>query len=295
MDTLTEQQRKVGEKWSKEIRPERTRFWQSDQIRRHINRGLGVESPRTTAGFHYQLSKLGQFDRAVSVGCGTATKEIGLLSSGVVGHFDCYELSEARIRVAQQLAKDKGVPERISFHQTDAFSQELSGHFDLVYWNSALHHMMDVEIALSWSADRLRIGGVFAMSDFVGPTGFQWTDVHLHYVNSYRSRLPDHMFRNHKRPSRPFPRAIVRVDREKLWAKDPSEAADSGRILETLPEVFPNVQVWRTGGAIYHTALNDVLTNIEEGSEWIEEALALDDFMREIGTSLHAIALARKG
>jgi len=296
--TLTSEQAKIGDKWSRQARGVRTRWWQSNRIKRHINRELaGIDNVGTSAGFNELLRQTGKvFDRAISVGCGIASKEAVLLRMGLVSRFDCYELSEARIRTARERSERLGLQERFSFHLEDAFKKPLPSDYDLVYWNNSLHHMMDVSRAIQWSRDRLRLGGYFAMDDFVGPTGFQWDDVHLHYVNSFRARLPDRMFIDPTRPPRRYPRIVRRPDPQRLWAKDPSEAADCGRILPLLREAFPGVRVVPTGGAIYHTALNNIIANFDEDgdADLIDEALYLDDFLRKLGRSNYAVALAGK-
>ena len=216
------------------------------------------------------------------------TKEMALLVSGCVQRFDCYEFSKNRIERAKKTAAKYGVAERMSFHRADAF--ESKKRYDLVYWNNALHHMMDVRRAVEWSSARLVGGGCFAMDDYVGPTGFQWDDLHLHYANAFRERLSDDFFA--RVGEKPIARILRRRDPKKLWARDPSEAADSGNIMSAVREYFQDAEIVYTGGAIYHTALNGILQNIDEDSEVLDEALALDDFMIRIGYSNYAVAIS---
>lgn len=70
-------------------------------IRRHVNRlvaGLELDSP--SEGIQWLSSKeVGSATarRGVSVGAGMGTKEMHLVSAGVVAHFDLFELSGERI------------------------------------------------------------------------------------------------------------------------------------------------------------------------------------------------------
>jgi SAM-dependent methyltransferase len=289
-DDLSDIQKVVGAKWSAENRPKRSRFWESDRIKRHISKKIcGSEHMSMQTAFHRLLAARKPFKRALSIGCGEGGKEISLLRAGVVERFTCYEVADYRAAKAREIALLNGLADRFEVRVEDAFKKEHE-EFDLVYWNAALHHMMDTPFAVRWSCDRLRPGGMFAMFDFVGPTAFQWSDIHLHYVNAFRSRLPDEFFFNSKR--RPVPRIVERVDKDRLWRKDPSEAADSGRILDAVRSVFSNVNIIPTGGAIYHTATNDILAYIPDESPFIGELLALDDFMIEMGVTMHAVALA---
>ncbi|MBQ4132231.1 MAG: methyltransferase domain-containing protein [Desulfovibrionaceae bacterium] len=125
------------------------------------------------------------YSRGISVACGTGRKEMLLLESGLVEHFDCWELSETAITAGKEEAKKRGLEERISFHYGDVFSKDVSsGKFDLVYWDNAMHHMFDTGQAMRWSRDALADSGVFYMYDYVGPTRFQWRDEQMEIVKN---------------------------------------------------------------------------------------------------------------
>jgi SAM-dependent methyltransferase len=295
--SFTAEQAAVGERWSAVPTRRRYRWWHSDRIKRHVNRRVaGLDEARLHAGFHRLLKAKGPFGRAISVGSGFGSKEIALLSAGIVEAFDCYEFSASRIEAGEASAKKLGLEGRIAFHRADAFAGVTGETFDLVYWNNSLHHMMDAEKAIRWSHERLQSGGCFAMDDFVGPTGFQWDPVHLRYVNEFLATLPDRVFANARQPAAPFSRRVKAPNIGRLWAKDPSEAADSGRILPSLKAIFPSAEIILTGGAIYHTALKNVIENIDEVNDrdMLEKSLSLDDQLIKLGFSNYAVALARK-
>jgi SAM-dependent methyltransferase len=146
--------------WSTAKTIPRTRWWMHPAILRHINAlvcGRPVDGP--WAGLEQRMRELspqGSFARGVSIGCGSASKELRLLRQGIVHHFDLFELSQERIAIGKAAAVRHGVADRVRFHVGDAFSLDLDDQYDLVYWNNALHHMFDVERALQWSRDRLR-------------------------------------------------------------------------------------------------------------------------------------------
>ncbi len=99
------------------------------------------------------------FVHGVSTGCGEGAKEIDLLKSGVVQRFDLYEISKTRIDKCLSLADKFGVADRINIRQVNAFDEPVTARYDLVYWNNALHHMLDVSKAIQWSFDCLQVGG----------------------------------------------------------------------------------------------------------------------------------------
>jgi SAM-dependent methyltransferase len=221
-----------------------------------------------------------------AVGCGAGYKEASLLTSGLVQEFFLYEISGERVQQGKAFAKSRGIEHRMHFVQEDAFVS-CRDHFDLVYWNNALHHMMDVPAAISWSRDRLAPDGVFAMDDYVGASRFQWSDYSLHVATRFREALSADQLGNN--PSR-----VARPSLEKLIEMDPSEAADSERTVPALRSTFTNLQYFPTGGAIYHPALNDVLTNIEEESEALSLALLLDEVLARQGETHYGVAIAKR-
>ena len=77
---------------------------------------------------------------------------------------------------------------------------------------------------------------------------------------------------------------------------DPSEAADSERIIQSVKKYFPNAEITLTGGVIYHHALNDILQNFdEEKDKWVLNLfMIIDDLCTDLGETHYATALAIK-
>lgn len=252
-------------------RPARTRWWESRMIHRHVNRLVaGVELDSSSEGIQFLLRKrIGSttLRRGVSVGAGIGAKEMRLVAAGVVSRFDLFELSQVRIARGREAASRMGLTDRVRFHHADAFSFFEGASVDLVYWDMALHHMLDVDFAVGWSRQVLHAGGYFCMSDFVGPARFQWSDDSLELVARVRSSLPRRYLLDPYRPSGFQPTEIRRHDPQILAREDPSEAADSDRILEVVSRHFPDAQITKVGGVVYHLALRDIIHNFDEGND----------------------------
>jgi SAM-dependent methyltransferase len=281
------------------IAPTRTRWWEDATTARHINRILldePLDGPH--AAFHERIARFFETParRAISVGCGIGSKEWDLIQRGVVEHFDLFEISEASIAHGRKCAEQLGIADRVAYHSDDVFSATLSDDYDLVYWNNSLHHMLDVDRAIAWSKDRLREGGLLAIDDFVGPTRFQWTDENLRWANLLRASLSERHLRHPTTPDALVARELHRPSADYVASLDPSEAADSERILDAIVRTFPNAEIIRTGGALYHLALNDIFCNFStaEDLELLQSILLLDQALAESGTTHYAVAFARK-
>lgn len=106
------------------------RWWQSDYIIRHINhRVCGEAIPGLSAGAYRLLAEMGPLRTAVSIGCGEGDKEMQLLQSGIVQHFDLYELSTDRVERGRAKLARSGLAERATFHVADGISTA-TGPFD---------------------------------------------------------------------------------------------------------------------------------------------------------------------
>lgn len=276
-------------------------WWQSPATVAHINETVGGQPdvPGLHASFHHLLGK--KLDgcvvkRAVSVGCGAGSKEMTLVRMGLVEHFDLYEITQSRIDEGLARAKALNISDKVTYFSDDAFEHCSYSEYDLVYWNNALHHMLDVDFSIAWSLERLRPRGWFAMDDFVGPSRFQWSDRMLDYATRFRKSLPETFLINVDAPDRMLARQVDRPSVSGMIEMDPTEAADSGRILRCLKARVPDAEVINTGGAIYVVGLQHIYPNFTEVDDLpiLHSGLLVDRALTELGETLYAVATGRK-
>jgi SAM-dependent methyltransferase len=280
----------------------KTRWWEHPPILRHINEkvcGRAIDGPSAGLTERARALLAGRLPlpRGISVGCGNGMKEINLLREGFVQAFDLYELADSRIAAGREMAQKQRLTQNAHFVQGDAFQlANEPEQYDLVHWNNSLHHMLNVESAVDWSWKILKPGGLFYMDDFVGPDRFQWPPQMLLAATAVRQSLPDQLLVNPHKPSTTLSRIVEKPDPKKLRQSDPSEAADSSRILSCVQRRFPGADIVLTGGVIYHLALSDLLANFasDEDFQLLERLLELDDMCTAVGETHYATALALK-
>lgn len=284
--------------WSRPPITSKRRWWQSPTILQHINQvvcGEPLDAP--WAGFAQRIREYGpsKLERGISIGCGEGIKEIYLVRDGIVESFDLFEISLKRADGGRKVAEQHGLSDRVKFHVCDAFEARLDP-YDFVYWNNALHHMLDVEQAIRWSYAHLMPGGLFAMDDFVGASRFQWADAELDIAERVRRLLGPRYLRNPMDPSLTLPLRPSRPTVECMISADPTEAADSARILPAIKKIFPNAEITLTGGCIYHLALNDVIANFTEIEDkaLLQSLLLADEAFAKSGLTQYAVALATR-
>lgn len=307
---LMKQSEKIGKFWSKRTNSStspgsalRVRWWQDARIIAHINKRVCGEN---VAGFSQGLIQKIKADHAlelpfhqgISVGCGTALKEIHLVKENIVAHFHLYELSDERIEIGKKNIERAGLSSRLQYIKGNAFDLvKEAGCYDLVHWNNSLHHMFDVLQAVQWSKKILRSGGLFYMDDFIGPTGFQWTDRQLELASRVREIFRGSTYISDPRGKGDLPTEMTRPNAARLWQDDPSEAADSSNILDAIKATFTKPFIQTTGGVIYHLALKDMLANFdheETDSILLDLLLLIDELVADLGENHYAVALAIK-
>lgn len=302
---LTSQKRLPVSGWTRSLlrsRGSRVGWWHNPFVVKRINqricgrevegRGQGlIEWLRDSYGCLFPLAK------GISVGCGDGSKEALLLEAGIVGSFDLYELSEKSVERGRSLSNQRALSERMRFHRGFAFEEvRTPASYDFVIWNDALHHMPSVDEALAWSRMILRTGGIFALDDFVGATRFQWPDHQLKMATAIRNAIPAHYRAVPNKPFEYFPLMVERPTVASMIEMDPSEAADSERILPALKEYFPEVAVRHTGGVVYHLALNQIMHNFDPESDrsLLELLMLIDEQCMRAGDTHYAAAIGQK-
>ncbi|MDE2562525.1 MAG: hypothetical protein KGL48_09805, partial [Sphingomonadales bacterium] len=114
--------------WSRQPDLGKARWWAHPPIHRHINRLVcGEAIDGAWAGLNRRIRSTmpeGGYARAISIGCGEALKEIHLLNTGLVQHFDLFDLSTVRLEKARERARHFGIEARTS---TSTISSALRG------------------------------------------------------------------------------------------------------------------------------------------------------------------------
>jgi SAM-dependent methyltransferase len=309
INDISQTNQKIAEHWSaitnqsksqKQSKP--IRWWQTPRIIRHINHKVcGIYLDGISSGLTWKAKQKFEdripFLNGVSVGCRNGRKEIELLRQELVQHFTLYELSEARVEQGYNIARQFQIEDRITFILGDAF-QEVQGNeiFDLVHWNNSLHHMLDVDFALKWSLQVLKPGRLFYMDDYFGENRLQFSQETSEIASKIRSFLPKKYLKNPQQPNTFVPKEVYPPDVNRVKAKDPSEAPDSKRILPCIYKYFPNAEIIKTGGAIYSTALQDIISNFEANKDGflLDILMLIDNLLADSKETQYAAVLAIK-
>lgn len=284
---------KIGEKWDENSRRmrERGQWYNSEALSAYVRSAISPETGRGVPGALERVLERENGGRplglGLSVGAGNGWKEITLVLAGLVERFALFELSEHLAGAARGLAREHGLADRVTMHVGDAFARA-HPPYDLVYWDHALHHMMDVRDAVAWSVAALRPGGFLIVNDYIGPTRLQWTWTQTRLAQDAVKAAEPHL------GSRPWIRPRTPIDRWRLKRRDPSEAPQSDRILEACREACDGWAPTPIGCALINICGPYIVPLTEEGNPALDLLIARDREAREAGHSHFAFGIWKK-
>jgi len=213
--------------------------------------------------------------RAMSIGCGTAMFEIGLLVDGTVRHCDVWDISAASLEKAVENASRAGVPDRLTVHRGDAL-QSADRDYDLMIFQDSLHHATDLDATLEFTQEALRDGGWIFAEEYIGPSRFAFPQRDVDLAQRLYRMLADDLLCPWPELPLPDPVAVAEAD--------PTEAVESDRILESLRK-FGDCRTVLFGGALpyimWHGLNHDALWETERGRELVDVLLELDRALTE--------------
>ncbi|HVO76455.1 MAG TPA: class I SAM-dependent methyltransferase [Candidatus Bathyarchaeia archaeon] len=228
--------------------------------------------------------------RALSLGSGTGSREVELARSGLFARVDGVDFSAPRIAYAARRAREAGFVGIINYVVGDAARVDLEpGSYDVVIAEQFLHHVSPLEPMLSRIGSLLARDGFFMFNEFVGPARFQWTDTQLKAVNALLAELPEKYRIRWK--SGTVKRRIHRPGRLAVRLFDPTEAAESSRIVPLVREAFEVIELKGYGGSVLQPLFNDIAFNFlsrdPETGRYIRHCFETEDALLARGEISH--------
>ncbi|HEY8130388.1 MAG TPA: class I SAM-dependent methyltransferase [Thermoanaerobaculia bacterium] len=181
-----------------------------------------------------------QFDRALSIGCGTGTLERQLIERGMCRSFDAFDGSVRSLMIARREADSAGLRDKIRYFAADFNEPALPrSRYEIVFFHQSAHHVGKLEKLYRALMRALKPGGLVYFDEYVGPSRFEW------------ATQPDLLDR-HKKIFEAIPPSVRAVDQLKppIQMDDPSEAIRSSEIEPQLRIGFDILGKQTYGGGI---------------------------------------------
>ena len=218
---------------------------------------------------------------AASLGCGSGEHEISWARQETFSRIDCCDISPIRIQTATKNANNAGLGDILNFTCADVLRTHFpTSYYDVIILESALHHLSPLDQVMMMIKNMLKPGGLIFMTDFIGPTKFQWHPRQLQVVNALIELLPHkYLFeKNGQRIQRLFKPSYLR-----MHLMDPSEAVESGNIVPSLRSHFQELEFKNAGGAIINHLFPSLLHNFHrddtESQRWLRICVEVEDLL----------------
>ena len=262
--------------------------WDIPALRRHWDEKVSGDAKIDHVDFVCKRFLSGKKGLAAfSPGCGTGGIEKRWAETGLFKRIDAIDLSPSRIARAAAAAGQSGLAGILNFRVADMGSVSGESRYDLVIAEGALHHLCPMRPMLQKLERLLKPGGLLVVNDFVGPSRFQWAGRQLQAANALLALIPE-AYRLRWPPGRGgIKRRIVAPGRLRMKLADPSEAAESSRILPLLSEMFTPLEIKDKGGAIACLVFYEIAHHYIQADETAEEILrlcfAVEDLLMKSG------------
>lgn len=235
--------------------------------------------------------------RVLSVGCGSGYKERLFARYASFIHIEGIDISENSVGIARDETRKANI-ENVVYHLGDfskfTFEKE---RFDLVLFNSSLHHFTKIEkLIVAKVLSILKTGGLVIMFEYAGPNRFQYTNSQIDAANSSLNLLPLEL---KKKRDNTLKIRVYRPGWLRMWLNDPSEAPCAEDILPVLRKHLIVVEEKTVGGSLLHPLMKGIAHNFVDGKSETNQLLDIlfceeDKFYEQTGQSDFWFGVYRK-
>ena len=201
--------------------------------------------------------------KALELAGGRGDFSIALLKSGVADSVHMIDISDKAVDIARKKAIDNKVT-RFTAEVQDVNEVKINGNYDLIVFSQSLHHISQLEYVLSHVKSALTPKGILYISDYIGPTRMQWTELQLKIMNTLLQTIPENLRVQLNRDgtiSDLIKKEIKRIPVETFLKVDPSEAVRSEEIFGVVNKTFEKVDFFSLGGGLTYELFRNIAHN----------------------------------
>ena len=205
-------------------------------------------------------------ERCLTLGCGVGQLERELAHHNFTLHHDAYDVSDKALEEAI-IAASKEKLNHIHYEVRNINEIMLpADNYDVIFGFGSVHHFLKLEHIFNEVNKSLKKNGIFFLSEYIGPSFFQWSERQLEVINCLLKILPKRFKADVSNPS-VYKEFYLRPTINEVRSVDPSEACRSEEIVPLLNKYFDVVEIKETGGAILHSLLTNIAGNFKTDSE----------------------------
>lgn len=233
-------------------------WWQVPAVRRRWNERMTGHPDQLYEAYVAEKYLAGRRGlRLLSLGSGAASHELAFARLPQFAEVRCVDIAGRLLAQAAAVAAAEGLT-NFQTEVTDVNALALPPTaYDVVLFHSALHHFRDVDGIVARVRQTLQPDGLLVLNDFVGPARLQWTTAQLAETNRILREVVPARFRV-RYLSRQLKTSVSGPGRWRMLLADPSEAAESDRIVPALRRHFQPLEEAALGGNILTLVLKDI-------------------------------------
>ena len=288
LNLTTSSRNRTITKWNTEISS--SDFWIIPEIKKRWNL-LATGNPELEYEDYVVNTYLRDKEKLkmLSVGCGSGLRERKFAKYRCFELIEGIDLAPSRISEAIKYAEELNL-NNLKYITGDFESADLiDDGYDLILFNSSLHHFKNVEKLLKTRVlPLLKNGGLMVIFEYTGPNKLQCTDFQLDYANKLLKQLPvKYRIRFN---STSVKKRIYRPGLIRMSVVDPSEAADSESIIPSIHRNFRIIEEKMLGWDITYLLFKDIAHNFMKDDEETKQLLTYifqmeDEYIKITGRS----------
>jgi ubiquinone/menaquinone biosynthesis C-methylase UbiE len=194
----------------------------------------------------------------LSVGCGEGDHEITFSKYSNITSITGIDIALKPLIVARQKAAGLNL-QHVIFENIPFEKYIPKQTFDVILFNSSLHHFKNVPAVLAKADSFLSDKGLVIINEYTGPDMFQFGKERKDLLNKILTSIPKNLRR--RANSGNIKKTIYEPGILRMYIADPSEACNSSAIMDSLNRQFNVLEEKKTGGDILHFVLKDIAHN----------------------------------
>ena len=236
--------------------------------------------------------------RALSVGCGFGVIERALRRRDFCQLIHGVDVAENAIESARKTAQAEGL-DGMTYEVADLNTAKFPAEtYDVVYAHASLHHIFHLEHLLDQIKQTLKLGGLFVVYEYIGPSQMQFPRRDLELADIFLKAIPER-YRKFQRWEG-IKKEAFRASLDAMNSSDPSEGVRASEIVPLVASRFEIRHFRYVGGTLLLLVFNEIAGNFNENDPEImplvEALITLDNFLIDnaILPSYHAYMVCQK-
>ncbi len=260
----------VSDHWSNKAKKDALSHWTDSRIViEHFNKCISGNAKVGWLQYvceKYLIKGSSGIKYGLSIGCGSGSLERQCRKMGACETIDAIDIAGGAVEEAKKLAEEEKIT-GINYQVRNIEKISLPPNkYDVVFGSSAIHHIRNLERLFENVKASLKPNGLFIITEYVGPSQFQFSQKVIYIINEILQILPSSYKKLTSNPNE-TKESFARVSLDYMNTHDPSESIRSQEIVPILSKYFTIIERKDYGGTILHMLLHDIIENFNHDDE----------------------------